>query len=93
MRLKALAAIVFVVGCMTGGVASQLAIPKARAGTSPAHWEYFCKESEESVPLADMNKAGAEGWELVTVSTTTLSTVYAVLEAAAMVYCYKRPAP
>ena len=94
MRSKALAAIVFVVGCMTGGVASQLAVPKARAGTSPARWDYYCKESDASVPLADMNKSGAEGWELVSVSTTKYAQKFNNdYESATAVYCNKRPVP
>lgn len=94
MRSKALAAIVFVVGCMTGGVASQMVIPKARAGTTPPRWDYFCKEAEDSVPLAEMNKSGAEGWELVSVSTAKFEHKFNNdYEAATTVYCFKRPAP
>jgi len=93
MRSKILTAVVFVVGCMTGGVASQLAVPKARAGTNPPRWEYFCTQSATD-PAAAMNKVGAEGWELVTVSSSKLEHHFNNdYETAMMLYCFKRPAP
>jgi hypothetical protein len=66
----------FVVGCGAGAFASQLAIPSARAGTSPTRWEYLWIRSPDN---DEMNKAGAEGWELATVSGA--------------LYCLKRPLP
>jgi hypothetical protein len=59
------ALIAFVVGCGVGGFASQHAIPSARAGTRPTRWEYFFIGDPET---NEMNKAGAEGWELTSQS-------------------------
>jgi hypothetical protein len=75
--------LLFVFGCATGGVASQVAVPPARAGTNPARWEYSCGSLDESQLKGTMNKMGAEGWELVTGSATGPSHVF----------CFKRPMP
>jgi hypothetical protein len=70
MKHNAIIAIVFVVGCATGGVAAQLVVPPVRAGTSPTRWEYKCVKvddpDEESV--STLNKLGAEGWEITTMT-------------------------
>jgi hypothetical protein len=39
MKHNGIIAIVFVVGCATGGVAAQLVVPPVRAGTSSTRWE------------------------------------------------------
>lgn len=68
MKHRGLLAIIFVVGCATGGVASRLVVPSARAGTNPTRWEYVCAEFEHDGRLTEtLNKYGAEGWELVSV--------------------------
>jgi len=59
-------ALLFVLGCATGGVASR-AIPQARAGTAPQRWEYFCMDDAR---LDGLNQAGRAGWELVTMYET-----------------------
>ena len=68
MKHNGIIAIVFVVGCATGGVAAQLVVPPVRAGTSPTRWEYQCAvaDSDDSAVMPALNKLGAEGWELVT---------------------------
>src|SRR5690348_6309430 len=45
MKHNGIIAIVFIVGCATGGVAAQLVVPPVRAGTSPTRWEYQCAEA------------------------------------------------
>lgn len=69
MKHRALIALIFIVGCATGGVAAQLVVPPVRAGTSPTRWEYQCTtaatDNEATVLL---NRLGAEGWELVTMA-------------------------
>jgi hypothetical protein len=67
MKHNGIIAIVFVVGCATGGVAAQLVVPPVRAGTSPTRWEYQCAvaDSEDNAVVPTLNKLGAEGWELV----------------------------
>lgn len=46
MKQRGIIAIVFVVGCATGGVAAQLVVPPVRAGTSPTQWEYHYAGAE-----------------------------------------------
>jgi len=67
MKQSGIIAIVFVVGCATGGVAAQLVVPPVRAGTSPTRWEYQCTEAERRPEeiTGTLNKLGAQGWELV----------------------------
>ncbi len=60
---------VFLVGCATGGAASQLMVPKAsaqQAATLPKY-EYHCQEYKprEIEPVA--NKLGGEGWKVIAV--------------------------
>ncbi len=80
-RLVALL-VAFLVGC----VAARVAIPPARAGTTPQRWEYLCDSVGGFSPLEKMqqamNKAGAEGWELV-----------AAFGANGNAYCLKRALP
>jgi len=75
-------ALAFVLGCVSGGVASRIAEPAARAGAPGAvqRWEYDCGNNP---PMAELNAAGAQGWELV--STTQLRRNNDVM------VCFKRP--
>jgi hypothetical protein len=71
MKHNGIIAIVFIVGCATGGVAAQLVVPPVRAGTSPTRWEYQCVagagvHTEEVT--ATLNKLGAAGWELASLT-------------------------
>ena len=59
-------AIIFIIGCATGGVASQFVVPPVRAGTSPTRWEYVCIASKPGAFDRDLSRMGAEGWELAT---------------------------
>jgi hypothetical protein len=74
MKHRGFIAIIFLVGCATGGVASQLVVPPARAGTAPTRWEHFCRRaSAASLTGVDsftekLDDAGARGWELVSVT-------------------------
>jgi hypothetical protein len=70
MKHHGIIAIVFVVGCATGGVAAQLVVPPVRAGTSPTRWEYQCVDAGFRVDDVNgtLNKLGAEGWELVSMA-------------------------
>ena len=67
MKHNGIIAIVFIVGCATGGVAAQLGVPPVRAGTSPTRWEYQCVGADIHVEdVTDtLNKLGAQGWELI----------------------------
>jgi hypothetical protein len=62
-------ALVFLVGCATGGAASQLVVPKAtaqQAATLPTY-EYHCQEYGPREIQAVANKLGGEGWKVVAV--------------------------
>jgi hypothetical protein len=89
-------ALAFGIGCGAGygagTTASNFVVPPARAGTNPPRWEYTCMvlparasgPTPDASELANMNKAGGEGWELVTAQGGgSLNTVF----------CYKRPLP
>lgn len=84
MKSRALLAVVFVIGCATGGIASQLVIPPVRAGTAPTRWEYLCLQ-EHADDMAAYNKAGAAGWEMVSASSIGNGN-YATV-------CFKRALP
>ena len=60
----------FLVGCATTMVAAPTIVPPARAGTAPVKWEYQCKliQADDKVTTAELNKYGAEGWELTVTS-------------------------
>jgi hypothetical protein len=76
--------LVFLFGCVAGGIGSQLVAPPARAGTHPARWEYFClRSANDQEAMNDLNKAGLAGFELV--SATTVNDFNVAM------YCMKRP--
>lgn len=64
--------VAFLAGCGASAVASQLAVPSARAGTNPTRWEYLCMVAQPEVTSRTksdtdaFNRAGGEGWELAT---------------------------
>ena len=70
MKQSGIIAIVFIVGCATGGVAAQLVVPPVRAGTSPTRWEYHCLSvgTEGGRVTSTLNQLGAEGWELASLA-------------------------
>ena len=75
-------ALVFVLGCISGGVAGRMADSPASAQAPGARvrWEYNC---DVNPSLKQLDDAGANGWELVTTST--------VLGNGDINYCFKRP--
>jgi hypothetical protein len=94
MKQRGFVAIVFLIGCATGGVASQLAVPPARAGTTPTRWEYLCQEGADKLVTA-LNRAGAEGWELTAMipMLQSRSAVGGELHVDLIVTCFKRALP
>jgi hypothetical protein len=78
MKHSAIIAIVFVIGCATGGIAAQLVVPSARAGTSPTRWEYQCAQvgSAATDVTTALNRLGAEGWELASVAPADIPGGY-----------------
>ena len=97
MKHRALIAIIFLIGCATGGVASQLVAPvvsPARAGTSPTGWEYSCLTTEsgaDAVTVA-LNARGGQGWELVSVTPNDQNAIGEKWRNAFLV-CSKRALP
>jgi hypothetical protein len=88
MKHHGIIAIVFVIGCATGGVAAQLVVPPVRAGTSPTRWEYQCAEAgfiADGTLTAKLNQLGAEGWELASMESVGFNKMH--------VACAKRALP
>jgi len=77
---RLVAGLIFAAGVLAGCVAHHfIVIPPATAQTPPARWEYLCSHlsySPDEVTEA-ANRAGQEGWEMVTTDTHKL-------------YCFKR---
>ena len=87
-------AIALVVGCATGAVVSQLAVPAARAGTNPTKWEYVCGEVGHAPSLQQWaNKLGRQGWELGGAAGGMLGQGEGLSSHSASRYlwCFKRP--
>jgi hypothetical protein len=58
--------VAFIAGCVTTAV---LNVPRARADASSlTRWEHWCVDVDGVPKNADLEKAGAEGFELVSVS-------------------------
>jgi hypothetical protein len=93
MQSKLAVAVVFVVGCVAGGAASQMVVSKARANPSAPRWAYNCIEADRTesfdLPVDALNKNGEQGWELVSM----LPTKPNLGEYEKFIYCFKRPAP
>ncbi len=56
--------VAFLAGCVTTALVQ---IPRANAD-SPSRWEHWCVDVDGVPKNADLEKAGAEGFELVSVS-------------------------
>jgi hypothetical protein len=74
---------VFLVGCAVGGASSQLVVPKASAqqAATLTKWEATCARGSWEEMIGAAQKAGSEGWELVTHNAD--GNEYSV--------CFKRP--
>jgi hypothetical protein len=96
MKQSGVIGIVFIVGCVTGGVASQVVIPPVRAGTAPARWEYYCVRANGGGEVtATLNKMGAEGWDLAGVAPAHISPVgaWSGSDVETYMFCAKRGLP
>jgi hypothetical protein len=92
MKHNGIIAIVFIVGCATGGIAAQLVVPQVRAGTEPTRWEYYCVSTGEGL-TSTLNKLGAEGWELVSMAPAEAGTFLGGTSVGAYTLCTKRALP
>lgn len=88
-------ALLFVIGCATGGVAAQFVVPPVRAGTSPTRWEYQCvtAESKDDGTTSAANKLGAQGWELVSTAPAGWSGTEYGQRTYGYLLCAKRALP
>ncbi len=93
MRLTSttpLVALAFLAGCLT---TAALNVPRARAEAGLARWEHWCVDVDGVPKNTDLEKAGAEGWELVTMSfRPPLVNNGASFGGGATLLCFKRPA-
>ena len=59
-------AVALLVGCIIGGVGSQLIVPPVKAGTNPPKWEYKCVDANGAGDIEKKaNRLGRAGFELV----------------------------
>jgi hypothetical protein len=85
-------AVIFIIGCATGGVASQLVVPPVRAGTNPTRWEYLCAETTSDL-TTQLSKFGPQGWELVSMFPVHQTSMFGSTDADHFAFCLKRPLP
>jgi hypothetical protein len=81
--------LVFLLGCATGGVSSQIAVPRVSAqepASGRPRWEHTCRTHGDMGPTALANQLGADGWELVAIRSRSPRT-----DADDDIYCFKRP--
>jgi hypothetical protein len=73
--------IAFVAGCM----ASRLLVPPANAQANLTWWDHYCYREGDTTDALGVaaRKAGAQGWELV--------TVVAADSESRRLWCFKRP--
>ena len=90
MTQHAWIAVIFIIGCATGGVASKLVVSPVRAGTNPTRWEYLCAETTSDL-TTQMSKFGQEGWELASMFPVHQTGSFGSLDADHFGYCLKRP--
>jgi hypothetical protein len=85
-----LIALAFLAGCLTTAAFS---VPRARAdATAAARWEHWCVDVDGVPKNPELEKAGAEGWELVAMSfRPPLVANGASFGGGATLLCFKRP--
>ena len=83
-------AMVFVLGCISGGVAGRVAEPAAHAQTPAGvtRWEYDCGKNPS---MKQINDAGAQGWEMVAISPVNGGGSMAYTNE--LTICFKRAMP
>lgn len=88
MKHRALIGLIFLLGCATGGVASQLAVPASRAGAPASRAEYLCTESSPTTSslTAHLNQVSAQGWDLVSSSPVNVPGG----TTTSFVFCFRR---
>ncbi len=90
MKQTGLLAIVFILGCATARVASDLVVPAARAGSNVTTWEYLCSDAKPDEVTEELNKMGAAGWEVASLAPhQTMFNGSTMTDE--LVICAKRP--
>ena len=104
MKQRGLIAFVFAIGCVAGGVGSQLVLSaraetpagvgtgSAGAATPLKRWEHKCDSVSIGHLSAALKKAGADGWELAGLVAESSSGGAAVMTMQ-LIVCTKRPLP
>jgi hypothetical protein len=90
MSRSALASIIFLLGCATGGAASHLVEPvNAQPAVLPAgmpRWAYFCFKNDSPEAITHRaNEVGKDGWELAS------SALAGGAPGSSPIWCFKRP--
>jgi hypothetical protein len=84
---------IFILGCATGGVASQLVVPQAQAGTTPARWEHWCSSGKGNTKDL-LKKSGEAGWEMVAAFATRVDRQsHEAMDIEDYAFCFKRVVP
>ena len=79
----------FIAGCVATSV---IQVPPARADSPTARWEHWCLDVEGVPKPSELDRASAEGWELV--SAAFRPPVVAKGDSVgggATLLCFKRP--
>jgi hypothetical protein len=80
----------FLIGCATGGAASQFVQPAAAQSPRPPpgtpRWTYFCVKNDDAEEVRDIaNRVGADGFELAA------SSLSGGADMSSPIWCFKRP--
>jgi hypothetical protein len=81
IKLGSALAVAFVIGCMTSTIAP-FPLVHAQADDGSKRWEYECLEHDRIDLKKEMDKLGADGWELAAASPTTLGSTWCFKRAA-----------
>ncbi len=89
MSIGSVIIIVFLLGCASSSIVSQLLVPPVKANSNPTRWEYTCaiipdwyskNEEKKQTAMAKINEFGSQGWEM-----TETPDIHS--------FCFKRPLP
>jgi len=85
MSHKFALALALMVGCAAGAATSSFVVPPLHAQAAATRWEHNCGHDASK---AQLDEAGAQGWELVSVSVLHRTNT---LQDSTLFYCFKRP--